>query len=199
MSEAAKERPGYGQGREALLEAAIHVVGTSGLRNLTYRAVAAEAGVTHGLVAHHFGSRDALLEEALELALERSLDTAPMNPDSGKLDDLGTSLAALVDVDPDLQAFQYELMLESRRRPEIRPLLTKVYAHYRKAARDGLERMGITDPAVGELVFAAFDGLVFQQVTFGDRQQTERATAALRDLLRLYEATDITDRGRRGR
>jgi len=190
MSEAAKERPGYGQGREALLEAAIHVVGTSGLRNLTYRAVAAEAGVTHGLVAHHFGSRDALLEEALELALERSLDTAPMNPDSGQLEDLGTSLAALVDVDPDLQAFQYELMLESRRRPEIRPLLTKIYDHYRQAARDGMRRMGIDDDATGDLVFATLDGLVFQQVTFGDRKQTEQVTARLRELLELARRTE---------
>jgi len=190
MSEAAKERPGYGQGREALLEAAIHVVGTSGLRNLTYRAVAAEAGVTHGLVAHRFGSRDALLEEALELALERSLDTAPMNPDSGQLEDLGTSLAALVDVDPDLQAFQYELMLESRRRPEIRPLLTKIYDHYRQAARDGMRRMGIDDDATGDLVFATLDGLVFQQVTFGDRKQTEQVTARLRELLELARRTE---------
>ena len=108
-----------------------------------------------------------------------------MNPESGKLEDLGTSLAALVDVDPDLQAFQYELMLESRRRPEIRPLLTKVYDHYRKAARDGLRRMGIDDPTTGDLVFATLDGLVFQQVTFGDRQQTEQVTARLREILEL--------------
>ncbi|MDW6064630.1 TetR family transcriptional regulator [Streptomyces sp. FXJ1.4098] len=31
--------------------------GPGGLRRLTYRAVAEEAGVTHGLVVHHFGSR----------------------------------------------------------------------------------------------------------------------------------------------
>ncbi len=97
MSEAVKDRPGYGQGREALLEAVIRVVSQSGLRNLTYRAAAREAGVTHGLVAHHFGSRDALIEEALELALDRSLDTAPMNPESGRLADLGSGLASLMD------------------------------------------------------------------------------------------------------
>lgn len=190
MSEAAKARPGYGQGREALLEAAIRVVGRSGLRNLTYRAVAAEAGVTHGLVAHHFGSRDALLEEALELALERSLDTAPMNPDSGDLAEFGVALGAMADLDPDLQAFQFELMLESRRRPEIRPLLEKVYEHYRQAARDGLARMGIDDPVVGDLVFATFDGLVFQQVTLGTRDQTEAITARLREILLTLQPGD---------
>lgn len=186
MSEAVKDRPGYGQGREALLEAVIRVVSQSGLRNLTYRAVAREAGVTHGLVAHHFGSRDALIEEALELALDRSLDTAPMNPESGRLEDLGSGLASLVEADPDLQAFQYELMLESRRRPEIRPLLEKIYDHYRQAARDGMARLGITDAAMGDLVFATLDGLVFQQVTFGNRQHTEAVTERLRDLMAGY-------------
>ncbi|WP_416979825.1 TetR family transcriptional regulator [Streptomyces sp. T028] len=48
-------RLGYGEGRDALLIAAVRVVARDGLRKLTYRAVAAEAGVTHGLVAHHFG------------------------------------------------------------------------------------------------------------------------------------------------
>ena len=48
-------RPGYGEGRDALLTATVRVVARRGLRNLTYRAVAEEAGVTHGLVAHYFG------------------------------------------------------------------------------------------------------------------------------------------------
>ena len=41
-------------GRHALLRATIVIVGHGGLRALTYRAVAAEAGVSHGLVRHHF-------------------------------------------------------------------------------------------------------------------------------------------------
>ena len=180
-----QNKPGYGEGKEALLEAAIHVVSQKGLRQLTYRAVAAEAGVTHGLVAHHFGSRDALIEQALEFALDRSLDTAPMNLQSGDLHDLGRELAALVRLHPDLQAFQYELMLESRRRPEIQPMLTKIYTHYREAARDGLSRLGIDDPTLGDLIFALFDGLVFQQVVFGDESQTIAVVERLQQLLAL--------------
>ena len=80
----------------------------------------------------------------------------------------------------------YELMLESRRRPEIRPLLEKIYDHYRQAARDGMARLGITDAAMGDLVFATLDGLVFQQVTFGNRQHTEAVTERLRDLMAGY-------------
>ena len=66
----------YGTGREALLDAAVRVVARGGLRRLTYRAVAQEAGVTHGLVVHHFGSRDALIEEALAHAVRQSLSSS---------------------------------------------------------------------------------------------------------------------------
>ena len=180
---AAKDRPGYGKGREALLDAAIHVVAQGGLRNLTYRAVAAQAGVTHGLVAHHFGSRDALLEEALNYSLQRSLDTAPMDPASGSLEDLAAGLAQMVARDPDVQAFEFELVLESRRRPEIRPIVEKLYEGYREAGRRGAASVGITDSDVGELIFAALDGIVFQQVAFGDAERTERLVQSLRQIL----------------
>src|SRR3712207_5466329 len=66
-------RPKHGQGREALLRATVHVVAREGLRGLTYRAVAEEAGVANTLVAHHFGTRDALLQAALEWAAELSI------------------------------------------------------------------------------------------------------------------------------
>src|SRR5438132_3593131 len=69
----APRKPRYGEGRQALLDAAVQVVGRSGLRGLTYRAVAAEAGVTQGLVAHHFGSRDRLIHEALLAAGAQSI------------------------------------------------------------------------------------------------------------------------------
>ena len=46
----------YDEGREALLQAAVRVVADKGLRGLTFRAVAEEAGVNNTLVVHHFGS-----------------------------------------------------------------------------------------------------------------------------------------------
>jgi TetR/AcrR family transcriptional regulator, regulator of biofilm formation and stress response len=54
-------RPGYNEGREALLEATVRVVAEHGLRGLTYRRVAEAAQTTHALVSYHFGSWDALI------------------------------------------------------------------------------------------------------------------------------------------
>lgn len=176
-------RPPYGSGREALLEAAITVVARRGLRYLTYRSVASEAGVTHGLVAHHFGSRDALLLAALRHSVERSIDITELRTPSSDPEDFVQGLADMVDRDPDLHAFQYEVLLEARRNPEVREHAAELYASYRSAAREGLAQLGIADGPLADLVFAALDGLVFQQITVGPVAVTEAAVDALRRLL----------------
>ena len=51
----------YGGGRDLLVESTVQVVAERGLRGLTFRAVAERAGVNNSLVAHHFGTREALL------------------------------------------------------------------------------------------------------------------------------------------
>jgi AcrR family transcriptional regulator len=51
--------------RDRLLEAVIQIAGREGPHVVTHRSVAARAQVTHGLVRHYFGTRQALLEEAL--------------------------------------------------------------------------------------------------------------------------------------
>ncbi|MGP4029877.1 TetR family transcriptional regulator [Actinomadura sp. 3N407] len=54
--------------RNALLDAVIQIAGAKGIEKVTYRSVAAEAGLSHSLVRFYFGSGDAMLTEALECA-----------------------------------------------------------------------------------------------------------------------------------
>ncbi|WP_326574212.1 TetR family transcriptional regulator [Streptomyces sp. NBC_00481] len=185
-----RKRLHYGEGREALLNAAVHVVARGGLRKLTYRAVAEEAGVTHGLVVHHFGSRDALIEEALAHTIRTSLNTSSLEPGTGKVADFSTGLSEMVTADPDTQAFQYELLLESRRRPELLPQIRELYDEYFDAARRELGRMlpAGADKALTRLVFAALDGLVLHQLVLGEPDVTDAALEELRSLLRLLDA-----------
>jgi DNA-binding transcriptional regulator YbjK len=156
-----RKRLHYGEGREALLNAAVRVVARGGLRRLTYRAVAQEAGVTHGLVVHH-----------------------------GEVADFSIGLSEMVTADPDTQAFQYELLLESRRRPELLPQIRELYDEYFDAARRELGRMlpAGADKALARLVFAALDGLVLHQLVFDEPEVTEEAVEELRALLRLLHA-----------
>ncbi len=75
-------------GREALLRAAIKVVGDQGMSRLTYRGLAQEAGVSHGLIRHHFGTKEQLIEEALEYAIQQNLEQTgvfAVSPHEGSL------------------------------------------------------------------------------------------------------------------
>ena len=182
-----RQRIPYGEGREALLKAVIAVVARSGLRNVTYRAVAAEAGVAHGLVRHHFGSRDMLIEEALHYSVTQSIDTTALEPGSGDLGDLARNLAKAVSDDPDIQAFQYELILEARRRPELQHYVDVIYKTYRDAVYQALSAAGIDDRDLAVLVFCTLDGLVFQQLALGSPEATEKGLRQLRKLLETVQ------------
>ncbi|MFD2093140.1 TetR/AcrR family transcriptional regulator [Blastococcus deserti] len=176
--------PRYGEGRAALLAAAVRVGATRGLRHLTYRSVAAEAGVAHGLVAHHFGSRDALIEEALQFSLDHGVASLSSAPGSGDVSALFVGVTSWFEQDADDAVFQYELILESRRRPELRPHVERLYEAYREALRVEMKACGLPDDLnLVHLVFAALDGLVFQQVCLGQTGATEAALDQLRGLL----------------
>ena len=73
----------------------MRVVGRLGLSQLTNRIVAEEAGVTHGLVRHYFGSRDELLREAFRFAVRRSTERAVLETDNGSLDHFGAGLGSV--------------------------------------------------------------------------------------------------------
>jgi AcrR family transcriptional regulator len=182
----AAAKPRYGEGRDALIEAAIRVVANQGLRGLTIRSVAAEAGVTHGLVRHHFGSRAALVEATLLRSVEIAIDTSSLAPGTGRLDDISADLGSAVDDEEEMLAFQYELLLEARRRPELMPHVLRMYDDYVAAAEGELARAGLDDePVAARVLFAALDGLALQQVVFGHRERTEAGVALVHELFKL--------------
>ncbi len=153
----ANKRPEPGDGRDALLNAAIAIVARRGLRGLTYRAVAEEAGVTHASVTHHFQSRDRLILEA-HAAGVRPLGY--ISNDSDRLQDLGTDLARIANENEELFAFQYELLLEGRRRPELMEGIERMYDDLRAETAAALELFGCADEdgSLARFVLAAVDG-----------------------------------------
>jgi AcrR family transcriptional regulator len=178
-------RPGRGEGREALLRAVLRVVAQRGFAGLTYRAVAAEAGVTHGLVGYHFGSLEAMIGEALALAAGEAIRDARLAVSPGELDAFAGTLSRLVADDPRAQTYQYELTFESLRHPALAPQVRALYENYHDVVERSLAAVGIApDRALTRLVFAALDGLVIQQLIFGDPAATDAALECLRGLLR---------------
>lgn len=179
----------YGSGRDALIEATIRVVANHGLRGLTNRTVAEEAGVTHGLVSHHFGSRDALISAALRYEVERSVSDPVLGAEIRTVDEFADNLVQMVDADADGQAFLYELILEGRRNPELADAVRAQYDEFREATRRQLERLGLESvPGLHLAVFACLDGLVLQYLAEGRSDSTREAVEALRYLLRAVGA-----------
>lgn len=72
--------------RARILHAAVRRFATDGL-HAGLRTVASDAGVTAGLIIHHFGSRDGLLSACDKevLALTRSSKTAVMTGGAGEM------------------------------------------------------------------------------------------------------------------
>jgi AcrR family transcriptional regulator len=167
---------GYGTGREALLAATVHVVAQRGLRGLTYRAVAELAGVNNTLVAHHFGTRDALIEAALEWSVNQSIGQSGLESLPSTEDEFCRSILELIRENPDIQTFQYEMILEARRRPELAGAVRRLYESYIAALSKGLRSLGTSsDHAVAQATFAALDGLVLQLIAGMDPDDVERA------------------------
>jgi len=181
---ASSRAPGHGERRAALLSAAVRVLDRDGMRGLTYRSVAQEAGVSHGLVRHHFGSRDALIHEAVLDHAERSLQSTRLESGTGRLADLGAGTTRMVTDAQNLPGVDYELVLEARRRPELAPAVHALYDRYLEATRHDLARLGLEgDEALVRLVFAALDGLVLQLLVYGRTEDADAAVAKLQELL----------------
>jgi TetR/AcrR family transcriptional regulator, transcriptional repressor of bet genes len=64
------KRASEGVRREQILAAAFEVAATAGIGGLTVRAVAAEAGLSHGLVLYHFRSKERLVHDLLGWLVE---------------------------------------------------------------------------------------------------------------------------------
>ncbi|ADB50462.1 TetR/AcrR family transcriptional regulator [Conexibacter woesei] len=173
-------------GRQRLLEAAIEVVARSGYEALSYRSVAKQAGVTHGLVHYHFGQREALLAEARAYAAAKSVASQIFEDEDVLIDEFALGLSRVVAAEPDLAAFQIALDLHGRLDPELRSDSKRHWERYLAATEAALERVGIAaDPAITHMVLATLTGLVLIQLSFSSPAETDRAVRALQGTLTL--------------
>jgi AcrR family transcriptional regulator len=67
-----ESRTGSRAARQRILEAAITCIEAEGLRHVTIRSVAREAGANSAAISYYFGSKDRLIEEALKQTLENA-------------------------------------------------------------------------------------------------------------------------------
>lgn len=74
--------------------------------------------------------------------------------------------------EPQLQFFQYEMVLAARHQPRMRATVDRLYGHFMDAIVLGFARRGFPQPdLLARVFFAATDGLVMQQLTFSKREE----------------------------
>ena len=157
--------------REALLDATVRLLARQGARAVTHRAVASEAGTTHGAPRYYFATRDELLDEALRRIADRQVhaieellnEPSPSDPGE-RAKRLAGFVAGMVSADPDATIARYELFLEAARRPQLRPSLENWGAAYVKLFAAELTA-GAADPErEAELLLNLLNGLLLRQV-----------------------------------
>ena len=178
------QRLPYGDGRDALLAAVVDVVAEKGLRGVTYRSVAGRAGVNHTLITHHFGSIEGLLAATLEWAVQRSIDETGLARVADFDERFADALLDTVSAEPELQLFQFEMLLEARRKPELRALLDRLYDNYISTVEAALRARSLDmDEELSRAIFAALDGLMLQVLTFGNPAKIRAAVIQVGRLL----------------
>jgi AcrR family transcriptional regulator len=95
--------------RTRIAEALLRVAGEHGLEAVSLRHVAAEAGVTSGMVQHYFRTKDEMMAFALEVVRERgearlTRAAAELGPDPSPRQILRTIVAGVLPVDEERRA-----------------------------------------------------------------------------------------------
>ncbi|CAL9421450.1 HTH-type transcriptional regulator RcdA [Streptomyces sp. enrichment culture] len=164
--------------RQRIIDAAIRVVGRSGIAGLSHRSVAAEADVPLGSTTYHFATLDELMVAALRQANEGFAEVVAAR---GGLEDPETDLAAeLAALTGEWLAgertgveLEYELYLAALRRPALRP----VAAEWCEGVAERLSRR--TDPVTARALVALLDGICLQVLLTGTPYDEEYAREVL--------------------
>ncbi|MFT4287522.1 TetR/AcrR family transcriptional regulator [Nocardioides sp.] len=179
--------------RARLLDAAIHIASTSGLDKVTYRSVAAQAGLSHSLVRFYFGTGDAMIAEALERAAHLDVEESHLGGET--LEEFLRDFLPVMGSERNRGMLQYDYLLRAVRGGVPVERVTAIYDFYISEVARTLRALDVPDPdgSIAAVVLAAVDGTILQHAIYGSGDRTERMLERIRDLIRL-----LADRSRSG-
>jgi DNA-binding transcriptional regulator YbjK len=169
--------------REALLRAAIELLGETGVRSVTHRAVAERAGVALASTTYYFRSVRELVEEALKLHVaERvaeleSLVEVALHASGASVTQLAERMAAVLVAAPTpTLVAQYQMYLDAGRNPALQPAATNALDAFEGLIARVLTALGAREPqAAAEAFFALFDGFALHRLARPRDPETEAA------------------------
>ncbi|WP_229229823.1 TetR/AcrR family transcriptional regulator [Sinomonas cyclohexanicum] len=156
--------------RERVLEAAVGLLGTQGLRALTHARVDEAAGVPRGSASNYFRTRAALLGGVVEWIVEQEMggqDAPGALPDT--VEGFAGLLAGIVEqlTGPFRvrTTARYVLFLEGAHDDDVQRPLLAGRARFRALAEAGMAGLGAADPAVAATaVMAVCEGMIMHRI-----------------------------------
>lgn len=197
--------------REALLSGARRCLQERGYARTTARDLVAASGTNLGSIGYHFGSKEALLNEAIAVAFEEwtdeLVDMAFADPEATPMQRVRSSWIRMVDSFEDNRALLVafvEALAQAERSPELRVQLAACYERLRTTIATMIETSNpALDAATARLVasyhIAVCDGLIVQWLLDPSRApQGRELVDALSSTLTVALPSDGPDGGAAG-
>jgi AcrR family transcriptional regulator len=172
------------ESREKILRAALRVFARHGFEQASVRMIAAEAGVSPGLMYNYFGGKEDLLRAIYERGMRDVQESFARGDEGGepreKLERLIRSSFEIVRGNTEFWRLSYSL----RTQPAASSGIAGYLRESSEAIRHRLERYlggaGVKNPAVEALVlFALIDGVAQHYVLEPERYPLEKVVSAL--------------------
>ena len=161
-----------------ILDAARRVLARRGFAGTTINLVAAEAGVSRGLLHYYFKNKEDMLARVIHenMAASVTLIAAMLSASRSAEDFAHQLVAALRDIfqsDPDFFNLFFEAWAVARQSPAMEAELQALYGHFRQAIETGLQEAaarGHITPALppaglSAVLTSIIDGLGLQLIT----------------------------------
>jgi TetR/AcrR family transcriptional regulator, regulator of biofilm formation and stress response len=169
--------------REALLRATIELLGETGVKSVTHRAVAERAGVPLASTTYYFRSVHELVEEALKLHVAervaelQGMAALALGSGGASAADIAERLAeVLVAAPTPILVAQYQMYLEAGRNPALQPAVAEALSAFEGLATGVLAALGARDPqAAAEAFVALLDGFALHRLARPRDPATEAA------------------------
>ncbi|MFI6833636.1 TetR/AcrR family transcriptional regulator [Kribbella sp. NPDC050241] len=194
-------RTRYQHRRPELLDAVADYVLTHGFTGLAMRPLAAVVGVSHGTLLHHFGSKENLVTEVIEVLRRRLAQEAGSATDLAGLPSWWRTTTTTRCLP--IYRLLFEVFAQAVREP------ARYERFLQQVVRDSLalmEGVAVADgcprdqaPLVASMVVAQARGLQLDLIATNDRDRVDRAFALFTDLIDRLRQTWPDDGRRRVR
>jgi len=185
--------------RDALLRAAIELLGETGAKSVTHRAVAERAGLPLASTTYYFESVHQLIEEALKLHVAervaelQTMAAVALAATGASPQDIAERLAEVLAGAPTpILVAQYQLYLDAGRNPALQPAVADALAAFEGLAAAVLSALGAREPeATAEAFVALLDGFALHRLA--RPRNPSREAAALVSAMRALFLEQVMD------